>query len=47
MKRDYSIEYTAPVLEVITTFVEQGFTASFGNEGEAGDNFDINDNGGF
>jgi hypothetical protein len=47
MKKNNSMEYTAPALEVITTLVEQGFTASFGNEGEAGDGFDINDNGEF
>jgi hypothetical protein len=47
MKINNSMEYTAPALEVITTLVEQGFTASFGNEGEAGDGFDINDNGEF
>ncbi|MBO5820904.1 MAG: hypothetical protein J6R02_04855 [Alistipes sp.] len=47
MKKNYSMEYTAPALEVITTLVEQGFSASFGNEGEAGDGFDINDNGDF
>ncbi len=47
MKINNSMEYTAPALEVITTLVEQGFTASFGNEGEAGDDFDINDNGEF
>ena len=32
MKTNNSMEYTAPALEVITTLVEQGFTASFGNE---------------
>lgn len=47
MKINNSMEYTAPALEVITTLVEQGFTASFGNEGEAGDGFDINGNGEF
>ena len=40
-------EYTAPELEVFSTVVEQGFSASFGDFGEAGDGFDIEDNGDF
>ena len=47
MKTNNSMEYTAPALEVITTLVEQGFSASFGYEGEAGDDFDVNDYGDF
>ena len=43
----WSEEYTAPTLEVISTIVERGFEASFGDFGEAGDGFDINDNGDF
>lgn len=39
--------YESPDIEIITTFVEQGFEASYGDYGEAGDNFDINDNGEF
>ena len=34
-------------MELITVVVERGFEASFGDYGEAGDNFDINDNGEF
>lgn len=43
----WSKEYTAPTLEVFSTVVERGFEASFGDFGEAGDGFDINDNGDF
>lgn len=43
----WSEEYTAPTLEVFSTVVERGFEASFGDFGEAGDGFDINDNGDF
>lgn len=39
--------YESPDIEAITIFVEQGFEASYGDYGEAGDNFDINDNGEF
>lgn len=31
--------YEAPSVEVILTVVEHGFTASYGDEGEAGDEF--------
>lgn len=34
-------------MELITIVVERGFEASYGDYGEAGDNFDINDNGEF
>lgn len=34
-------------MELITVVVERGFEASYGDYGEAGDNFDINDNGEF
>lgn len=34
-------------MELITVVVERGFEASYGEAGEAGDNFDINDNGEF
>lgn len=34
-------------MELITVVVERGFEASYGNYGEAGDDFDINDNGEF
>ena len=47
MKFNNSMEYTSPELEVIQTVVEQGFEASWGDYGEAGDEFDENDNGGF
>lgn len=43
----WSEEYTAPTLEVISTTVERGFEASFGDYGEAGDGFDVNNNGDF
>ena len=43
----WSEEYTAPTLEVFSTVVERGFEASFGDYGEAGDGFDVNDNGDF
>lgn len=46
-KKLWSEEYTAPTLEVFSTVVERGFEASFGDFGEAGDGFDINDNGDF
>ena len=39
--------YEAPAMELITIVVERGFEASYGDYGEAGDNFDINDNGEF
>lgn len=34
-------------MELITIVVERGFEASYGDYGEAGDNFDINENGEF
>ena len=39
--------YEAPAMELITIVVERGFEASYGDYGEAGDNFDINENGEF
>lgn len=47
MKFNDSMEYTSPELEIIQTVVEQGFEASWGDEGYAGDDYDVNDNGGF
>lgn len=47
MKFNDSMEYTSPELEIIQTVVEQGFEVSWGDYGEAGDDFDENDNGGF
>lgn len=43
----WSEEYTAPTLEVFSTVVERGFEASFGDFGEAGNGFDVNENGDF
>ena len=43
----FSSEYVAPEVEVISAVVEHGFSASFGDFGEAGDGFDIEDNGDF
>lgn len=40
-------EYSAPTIEIIAMAVEHGFEASYGDYGEAGDSFDINDNGEF
>ena len=40
-------EYIAPEVEVISAVVEHGFSASFGDFGEAGDGFDTEDNGDF
>lgn len=47
MKTNELMEYTSPMLEVISVAVERGFEASYGDFGEAGDGFDINDNGDF
>ena len=47
MKTNELMEYTSPMLEVISVVVERGFEASYGDFGEAGDGFDINDNGDF
>jgi hypothetical protein len=44
---EYRREYSAPTIEIIAIAVERGFEASYGDYGEAGDNFDINDNGEF
>ena len=43
----FSAEYVAPEVEVISTVVEHGFSASFGDFGEAGDGYDTDDNGDF
>jgi hypothetical protein len=40
-------EYTTPTLDIVEIAVEQGFSASFGDAGYAGDEFDTNDNGSF
>lgn len=39
--------YEAPNFDVVLAVVERGFEASYGDFGEAGDGFDINDNGDF
>ena len=39
--------YEAPDFDVVLTAVERGFEASYGDFGEAGNGFDINDNGEF
>ena len=39
--------YEAPSIEIISAVIERGFEASFGDFGEAGDDFEINDNGDF
>ena len=45
----FDAEYVAPEVEVISTVVEHGFSLSngWGEEGEAGDGFDIENNGDF
>lgn len=40
-------KYEAPSIEIISAVIERGFEASFGDYGEAGDDFDVNDNGEF
>lgn len=48
MKTNYlTPEYITPEVEILSTVVEQGFSASFGDFGEAGAGFDIDDNGDF
>lgn len=39
--------YSAPELEVISATVEHGFEGSYGDPGEAGGDYDINDGGDF
>ena len=39
--------YEAPNFDVVLAVVERGFEASYGDFGEAGDGFDINNNGDF
>lgn len=39
--------YEEPTMEVIIVVLERGFEASYGDYGEAGDEFDINNNGDF
>jgi hypothetical protein len=49
MKKN-TMEYTAPEMEIVLAMVENGFFGSYplwGEDGEAGDGFDGNDNGGF
>lgn len=41
------LTYTTPTVEICDVEVEGGYTASFGDVGEAGDDFDTNDNGVF
>lgn len=43
MKSNTTLEYTAPEMEVILTAVESGFQASFGDAGQAGQDFGFND----
>lgn len=40
-------KYYSPKITVFSNAVEQGFSASFGDYGDAGDIFDIEDNGEF
>lgn len=48
MKTNYlTPEYVTPEVEVISAVVEHGFSASFGDFGEAGSGFDIDNNGDF
>ena len=49
MKKQFYFEqeYVAPEVEVISAVVEHGFSASWGEEGYAGDGFDIEENGDF
>ena len=39
--------YEEPTMEVVIVALERGFEASYGDYGEAGDEFDINNNGDF
>lgn len=39
--------YEAPDFEIVSTIVERGFEASYGDIGEAGDNYDEKDWGEF
>ena len=39
--------YEAPNFDVVLAVVERGFEASYGDFGEAGGGFDINENGEF
>ena len=41
------VEYEAPSIDVTTVEIERGYQASYGDYGEAGDGFDIEDNGDF
>lgn len=41
------VDYESPEMEVISTVVERGFEASYGDYGEAGDEYDIFGNGDF
>lgn len=43
MKRDQTIEYEAPNADVLELEVEQGFSLSFGDEGEPGQDSGYND----
>ena len=40
-------EYVAPAIEVVSTVVEAGFGASFGEVGRAGADYDVNEGGDF
>ena len=41
------MSYEAPNFDVVVAVVERGFEASYGDFGEAGDGFDVNENGDF
>lgn len=37
--------YSEPHIEVCEVAIESGYAASYGDTGDAGDEFDVNDNG--
>ena len=43
MKRTQTNDYQAPMLDVVEFDVEQGFSASYGDFGEPGQDSDYND----
>lgn len=46
-KKSNMIKYVHPDIEIIYISVEYGFSVSYGDSGEAGNSFDIEDNGDF
>lgn len=46
-KSIYTTKYINPNVEIIYINVEQGYSNSYGEYGEAGSNFDIEKNGDF